>query len=227
MSPVPERPARTSLSHSVAAAVGSSRLLAGASFEQILVMSPALAIRAIPLTDRAELRVTRPGDPGVAASTADRDATRPGAVSRPGSHVVCLPIALRDRAGAGELRLFTGATGGFDAAAVVVAEIVASQIEAALDQAFVDGNPGPAWGNEATMGRRRSYDTGVATGLVMASHGLDREAAYEVLRGIGQNTNRTVAEVAAQLIQVAESGAHPPQLRLVDSTRTKNPRRRR
>lgn len=64
-------------------------------------------------------------------------------------------------------------------------------------------------------GLASNRDIGVAIGRVMASQQLDRDAAFEVLRGISQNTNRKLADIAAHVIHVGESGTQPPRLRLV------------
>ena len=169
-------------------------------------MTPALAIQAIPLTDRAELRVSRGGAARPLTSIADRGT---GASPRH-PHIACLPISVQDRADAGELRLFTAAEGGFDGAAVVVAEILASTVEAAFDRALA-GDGAARLQNRLMM----DYDIGVATGLVMATRGVERKAAYQVLCDISRDSNRRVADVAAELIQVGESGPRPPRLRLV------------
>lgn len=173
-------------------------------------MTPALALRAVPASARAEFWVARTGAARTVTSVADRGRDWAAGAGHRYPHVACLPIAVLDRADAGELRLFTSAAGGFDSGAVMVAEVLASTIEAALDRAALRDDPG-------LLQERLSadQDIGVATGLVMASRGVDRQAAYQVLRGLSRDQQRRVVDVAAELIQVGESGAHPPRLRLV------------
>lgn len=207
-----ERPSSTSFSRSLATVAGTARLLADTPFDDVLAMTPALAICAIPSIDRAELSITRPQGRDAVTSAAERSSGGRSGAGSSHSHVIRLPIALVDRTDAGELRLFTRVAGGFDAASMVAAEIMASQVEVALERALLTEAAGPEW-----QGLSKGYDVGIATGLVMASRGVGREAAYQVLAGIARDRNRTVAEVAAHVIDVGEGGARPPGLRLVTS----------
>jgi hypothetical protein len=187
-----------------------AHLLAEATFEDILSMTPGLVIRAVPVASRAELRVTRPGHTRPSTSSAERVAG-PAAASVPANtHVLSFPISLQDLPHAGELLLSTQAVGGFEGVAAVTADLLGRQVEAALNRAHA---------REAVVrlqaGLAGNRDLGVAIGLVMASRGLDREAAFEVLRGICRDSGRGVAEIAADLIQAAESGSRRRPLRLV------------
>jgi hypothetical protein len=207
---VSEHSAPTSISRGLAAVAGTSRLLASSSFEDVLAMTPALALRAVPTTARAEFWVARNGAARTITSVADRGRDGAAGAGHRYPHVACLPIAVLDRADAGELRLFTSAAEGFDGGAVMVAEVLASTIEAALDRAVLRDDPGHLQEKLAA-----DQDIGVATGLVMASRGVDRQAAYQVLCGISRDQQRRVADVAAELIRAGESGAQRPRLRLV------------
>ena len=186
-------------------------LLADASFDDIMAMVPALVLQAVPVATCTELQVTRPGRRRPVSSSAYRDARPAVSVVPPGTHVLALQICLASNANAGVLRLSTQSEEAFAGSAAVTAAVLTSQVESALDRADAREN--------ATHLEREDVnnrDVGVAIGLVMASQELDRDAALQVLRDISYSTNRQLADIAAHVIEVGESGKPPTGLRLVD-----------
>ena len=205
-----EHPTTPSPGDALEAVADAAQLLADATFDDILTMTPGLVLRAIPVASRAELRVTRPGQTRPSTSSAEREPTPAAASVPPNTHVLSLRISLLDRPRAGELVLSTQAVEGFEPIAAMTADILGSQVETALDRAHAREAVG-----RLQAGLASNRDIGVAIGLVMASRGLDREAAFDVLRDISVDSGRGLADVAADLIQVGESGSQRPPLRLV------------
>lgn len=185
-------------------AAGLKRLLADASFDDILAMTPALVLQAVPLATWAELQVTRPGRRRPVTSSAERNNRPAVALVPPHTRVLALQICLEGDAKAGILRLSTQSSEGFAGTAALTAATLTSQVESALGRAHVLEKA-----IHLQAGLANDRDIGVAVGLVMASHVLDREAALEVLRDVSHRTNRTLADIAALVIQVGESGTQP------------------
>lgn len=199
---------RTPPSGALEAEAAFARLLADASFADIVTMAPALFLQALPMATGAKLLVMGPGQGLPVTSSAGRcAAAAPPADIR----VLTLRICLEDRADAGVLRLHTRSANGFRGAAAVTAAILTSQLEAALDRAVARvRSAGPR--SAAT----NNLDLGVALGLVMASQQLDRDGAFELLNGISTQAGLDLVDVVAHVIQIGESGATGRQLRLVD-----------
>jgi hypothetical protein len=193
------------------AVVDMARLLANASFDDVMSAAPALVLRALPRTTRVELRVTRPGRAHPVTSSADRHPGPTLAVAPVDSHVVSLRIALQDHPYAGALVLSTAAPDGVLGAAEVTADLVAIQVEGALDRAYCRE------ALEDLKDAMSSYrDIGVAVGLVMARQGFDRRAALEVLHVRSVETERTLASIAVEVITEAATDIPPPVLTLVE-----------
>ncbi|MGA8979127.1 MAG: hypothetical protein WB473_08425 [Pedococcus sp.] len=188
-----------------------ARLLHDVAFDDIVAMAPALVLQALPVATAALLQVTRPGSTSQVTTSADRCRSSAAPVSPARTQVLALRICLEDRPDAGVLRLSTRSAHGFRGATAVTAAVLTGQLESALDRAHARENV-----QRPQLGPDGDLDLGVAVGLVMASQQLDREAALELLHGISLHAGLSVADIAAHVIRIGESGSHSKRLRLVD-----------
>jgi GAF domain-containing protein len=105
----------------------------------------------------------------------------------------------------GALNLYSGLTRAYDDDAVQVAYVYASHAANAL------------WATQEVEGLRTAMRSrhliGMAQGVLMERHGLDEDAAFEVLRRYSQIHNVKLREVAAQVLAKPGEGSSSAELR--------------
>lgn len=99
----------------------------------------------------------------------------------------------------GALNVYAGRPDAFTPGDVLVSEVFAAHaaiaVQAAEDQQRADN---------LEIALRSSRRIGTAIGIVMASHRLDEQAAFELLRRRSQDTNRKLADIADDVVYTGQ-----------------------
>ena len=189
----------------------TARALAGASVDEVLRMSPSLALRAVPEASSALLSMRCPDELQPMWSRAERGGHAPRPPS-PGSPcpVLSLRVATHDRWAWGYLVLTTELDEGLIGVAALTAELVAVHIEQAMDLAHL---------REVDDGMRvalaHARDIGMAIGISLASTDAAGEAAHRLGQSLDRQTQRELTAVAGASQHEHTAVAPVRRLRLV------------
>lgn len=96
---------------------------------------------------------------------------------------------------AGALNLFSDTPGAFDAEAANIGAVVAAFASVALGAAAQHERA-----ESLAQGLHSNREIGKATGILMATHSLSDEEAFELLRRSSQNLNVKLAQVAREVV---------------------------
>ena len=105
-------------------------------------------------------------------------------------------LHLQDQGGAvAGLNLYSDATNAFDQGAVGVAMILATHSGMVLSQSLASHRA-----SNLSRALQSNREIGVAMGILMHQFGFTREEAFDVLRVASQNSNRKLADIAADVV---------------------------
>ena len=111
--------------------------------------------------------------------------------------VLAQRLHLQDEGGVvAGLNLYSDEYDAFDRAAVGVALILATHGGLALSQSLASHRAGTL-----TKALRSNREIGMAMGILMQHHRFTREEAFDVLRVASQNSNRKLADIAAEVVE--------------------------
>lgn len=180
----------------------------GDTVDRIARLGADLTLAAIPTACRADVQITREGH-RIASARATRVGRRRPA-HRPAPGILCVPFRVeadpdQDQAVTGALRVFTDAAAEFDQVAAQTAAILAGQVQAAVARAAARELAGQL---QTALGSNRTI--GTAVGILMTTHDLSSDQAFQLLRMLSQSTNRKLALITRDIVTArAIRGSRP------------------
>ncbi|KQU66283.1 hypothetical protein ASC58_14535 [Phycicoccus sp. Root101] len=189
------------------AVAGAATMLVGRSFDDVVRTAPALVLDGVPGARRVELVVTRVGHAEPLVVSADQEQQEQSRSTRACAEVV-LDVAVPDCGAVGRLAIATTAPRHLLQVATMTAELMAIQVELALDLAHTK-----ELNQDLHSLLRTARDSGIVRGLLMGDGDLSEQALLELFRELAHETGDAPAPDLLELDPPPESKA--PNLRLL------------
>lgn len=181
--------------------------LIGRSFDDIVRAAPAMVLEAVPGASHVELMVTRAGRADPLVVSADQEQQEQSRPTRLSTEVL-LDIAVPDCRAVGHLVVATTAPQRLLQFAAMTAELMAIQVELALDLANTK-----EVNQDLHSLLRTARDSGIVRGLLMGDGDLSEQALLKLFRELAHETVEAPAPDLLELDPPPESKS--PNLRLV------------